>query len=120
MTPRPWSVPTHPTLRRGGCTVVFIGTAGMLGALCMCIQITQRCWHRSQTATCRLSIKMRRYFFNRYVIDDAYGGLALEDEGNRCAQLFSDPKKRVMIMGNHGLLVIGHCGGRYLQSSLLL
>ena len=47
-------------------------------------------------------------FFNRYVIDDAYGGLALEDEGNRCAQLLSDPKKRVMIMGNHGLLVIGH------------
>ena len=47
-------------------------------------------------------------FFNRYVIDDAYGGLALEDEGNRCAQLLSDTKKRVMIMGNHGLLVIGH------------
>jgi ribulose-5-phosphate 4-epimerase/fuculose-1-phosphate aldolase len=47
-------------------------------------------------------------FYNRYVIDDAYGGLALEDEGNRCAQLLSDPKKRVMIMGNHGLLVIGH------------
>ena len=47
-------------------------------------------------------------FFNRYVIDDAYGGLALEDEGNRCAQLLSDPNKRVMIMGNHGLLVIGH------------
>ena len=47
-------------------------------------------------------------FFDRYVIDDAYGGLALEDEGNRCAHLLSDPKKRVMIMGNHGLLVIGH------------
>lgn len=46
-------------------------------------------------------------FFNRYVIDDNYGGLALEDEGNRCAQLLSDPKKRVMVMGNHGLLVIG-------------
>jgi len=46
-------------------------------------------------------------FYNRYVIDDAYGGLALEDEGNRCAQLLSDPQKRVMVMGNHGLLVIG-------------
>ena len=46
-------------------------------------------------------------FFNRYVIDDDYGGLALEDEGNRCAKLLSDPKKHVMIMGNHGLLVIG-------------
>lgn len=46
-------------------------------------------------------------FFNRYVIDDAYGGLAFEDEGERCAALLTDPKKRVMIMGNHGILVIG-------------
>ena len=46
-------------------------------------------------------------FYNRYVIDEAYGGLALEDEGERCAQLLHDPKKRVMIMGNHGLLVVG-------------
>lgn len=46
-------------------------------------------------------------FFNRYVVDDHYGGLAFEEEGNRCARLFSDPKKRVMIMGNHGILVIG-------------
>ncbi|WP_373634958.1 class II aldolase and adducin N-terminal domain-containing protein [Yoonia sp. SS1-5] len=46
-------------------------------------------------------------FFNRYVIDDSYGGLAFEDEGERCAALFSDPKKKVMIMGNHGVLIIG-------------
>lgn len=46
-------------------------------------------------------------FFNRYVIDDGYGGLAFEDEGERCARLFDDPKKKVMIMGNHGVLVIG-------------
>ena len=46
-------------------------------------------------------------FFNRYVIDDGYGGLAFEDEGERCAQLFDDPKKQVMIMGNHGVMVIG-------------
>ena len=46
-------------------------------------------------------------FYNRYVIDEAYGGLALEDEGERCARLLHDPKKRVMIMGNHGLLVVG-------------
>ena len=46
-------------------------------------------------------------FYNRYVIDEAYGGLALEDEGERCAWLLHDPKKRVMIMGNHGLLVVG-------------
>ncbi|MGR3637199.1 MAG: class II aldolase and adducin N-terminal domain-containing protein [Shimia sp.] len=46
-------------------------------------------------------------FFNRYVIDDGYGGLAFEDEGERCATLLTDPKKKVMIMGNHGVLVIG-------------
>ncbi|MDC1455329.1 class II aldolase and adducin N-terminal domain-containing protein [Amylibacter sp.] len=46
-------------------------------------------------------------FFNRYVIDNSYGGLALEEEGERCAQLLQDPKKTVMIMGNHGLMVIG-------------
>tara|TARA_B110000114_G_scaffold101913_1_gene107232 strand:+ start:82 stop:522 length:441 start_codon:yes stop_codon:yes gene_type:complete len=46
-------------------------------------------------------------FFNRYVIDESYGGLAFEKEGERCAALFDDPKKKVMIMGNHGILIIG-------------
>ncbi len=46
-------------------------------------------------------------FFNRYVIDDHFGGLAFEEEGARCAALLSDPAKKVMIMGNHGVLVIG-------------
>ncbi|MEL7281553.1 MAG: class II aldolase and adducin N-terminal domain-containing protein [Pseudomonadota bacterium] len=46
-------------------------------------------------------------FFNRYVIDDAFGGLAFENEGERCASMLGDPKKKVMIMGNHGVLVMG-------------
>ena len=46
-------------------------------------------------------------FFNRYVIDDGYSGLAFEDEGERCATLLTDPKQKVMIMGNHGIMVIG-------------
>lgn len=46
-------------------------------------------------------------FFNRYVIDDHYGGLAFESEGERCAAQLSDPKIKVMIMGNHGILVMG-------------
>jgi ribulose-5-phosphate 4-epimerase/fuculose-1-phosphate aldolase len=46
-------------------------------------------------------------FFNRYVIDNHYGGLAFEEEGERCAAQFQDPKKTVMIMGNHGVMVIG-------------
>lgn len=46
-------------------------------------------------------------FFNRYVIDEGYGGLAFEEEGERCAALLSDPSKKVMIMGNHGVMIIG-------------
>ncbi|WP_170405430.1 class II aldolase and adducin N-terminal domain-containing protein [Ruegeria arenilitoris] len=46
-------------------------------------------------------------FYNRYVIDDEFGGLAFESEGERCAGILQDPKKKVMIMGNHGVLVIG-------------
>lgn len=46
-------------------------------------------------------------FFNRIVIDDGYGGLAFEDEGLRCAALLQEPSHKVMIMGNHGVLVIG-------------
>ncbi len=46
-------------------------------------------------------------FYNRYVIDDHYGGLAMEDEGERCAAQLQDPRKQVMIMGNHGVLVLG-------------
>ncbi len=46
-------------------------------------------------------------FFNRYVIDDGYGGLAFEEEGERCAKMLGDPKKKVMIMGNHGVMVMG-------------
>ncbi len=46
-------------------------------------------------------------FFNRYVIDDQYGGLAFEEEGARCAELLTDPKQKVMIMGNHGIMIIG-------------
>jgi len=46
-------------------------------------------------------------FFQRYVIDEGYGGMAFEDEGERCASLLKDPEKKVMIMGNHGVLIIG-------------
>lgn len=46
-------------------------------------------------------------FFNRQVVDDQYGGLAFDDEAKRCAEALSDPKKFVLIMGNHGIMVIG-------------
>lgn len=50
-------------------------------------------------------------FFNRIAVDTAYGGLALEEEGARCAQLLDDPRKKVMVMGNHGIMVIGDTVG---------
>ncbi|RMD48287.1 MAG: hypothetical protein D6832_04260 [Alphaproteobacteria bacterium] len=46
-------------------------------------------------------------FFRRVVIDEHYGGLAFEEEGERCAALLRDPAKKVMIMANHGVLVLG-------------
>ena len=46
-------------------------------------------------------------FYNRHVVDESYGGLAFEDEGARCARLLTNPKHKVLIMGNHGVMVIG-------------
>jgi ribulose-5-phosphate 4-epimerase/fuculose-1-phosphate aldolase len=46
-------------------------------------------------------------FFGRYVVDDHYGGMAFGDEGARCAQMLADPKITTLIMGNHGVLVVG-------------
>lgn len=46
-------------------------------------------------------------FHQRYVIDEEFGGIAIGDEGARCAKLLENPKHKVMIMGNHGVMVIG-------------
>ena len=46
-------------------------------------------------------------FFNRIVYDEQFGGLAFESEGIRCAGMMGDPRKQVMVMGNHGVLVAG-------------
>ncbi len=46
-------------------------------------------------------------FYERQVADNDYGGLAFEEEGERCAELLADPKHFVMVMGNHGIMVIG-------------
>ena len=46
-------------------------------------------------------------FYGRYAIDNDYGGLALTMDGLRCAALLQDPQKQVLIMGNHGVVVIG-------------
>ena len=46
-------------------------------------------------------------FHDRIVVDEHYGGMAFDEEGARCATLLADPKTTTMIMGNHGVLVVG-------------
>ena len=46
-------------------------------------------------------------FFGRHVVDDHYGGMAFEAEATRCASLLADPRITALIMGNHGVLIIG-------------
>ena len=46
-------------------------------------------------------------FHNRVIIDKGFAGMAFEDEGERCAAMLDDPNKKVMVMGNHGVMVIG-------------
>ena len=46
-------------------------------------------------------------FHNRVIIDKGFDGMAFEDEGERCAAMLGDPSKKVMVMGNHGVMVIG-------------
>ena len=46
-------------------------------------------------------------FYGRHVVDNEFGGLAFESEGERCASMLGDPKTRIMVMGNHGVLAIG-------------
>ena len=46
-------------------------------------------------------------FHGRTAIDRGFGGLAFEEEAQRCAEHLSDPKVKVLIMGNHGIMVVG-------------
>jgi len=46
-------------------------------------------------------------FYNRHVVDEGYGGFALTDAGARCARQLHDARHTVLVMGNHGVLVIG-------------
>ena len=46
-------------------------------------------------------------FYQRTVIDRSFDGMLIDDEGERCAAMLDDPSKRVMILGNHGVLVLG-------------
>ncbi len=46
-------------------------------------------------------------FFERVAIDPDYGGLAFGEEAERACGHLSDPKKKVLVMANHGVMVVG-------------
>lgn len=46
-------------------------------------------------------------FYKRIAIDTQYGGLALDDEAARACKALRDPQTNVLVMGNHGVMVIG-------------
>ncbi|MEM1160935.1 MAG: class II aldolase and adducin N-terminal domain-containing protein [Pseudomonadota bacterium] len=46
-------------------------------------------------------------FWDRIAYDTDYGGLALDEEAERACKQLADPSKQVLVMGNHGVMVIG-------------
>ncbi|MEM7056102.1 MAG: class II aldolase/adducin family protein [Pseudomonadota bacterium] len=46
-------------------------------------------------------------FHNRIAYDTEYGGLALDEEAERACSALQDATKKVLVMGNHGIMVIG-------------
>jgi len=42
-------------------------------------------------------------FYNRVVVDEGFGGMAFQEEGERICKLLEH--KRIMMMGNHGLMI---------------
>ena len=100
-----------PTPPHGACTAASTAPARMQLASCTFIPSMRRFWPALPIATCPPIDQNSAMFFNRHVVDDHYGGMAFGDEGARCAQMLADPKVTTMIMGNHGVLVIGRHRG---------
>ncbi|MBK0397615.1 class II aldolase/adducin family protein [Limibaculum sp. M0105] len=46
-------------------------------------------------------------FHGKVAIDQHYGGLALDEEAERACSALADPSKCVLVMGNHGVMVVG-------------
>ena len=45
--------------------------------------------------------------YGKVVIDKDYGGLAMDEEGTRCSEALRDPSKKILLLGNHGVLTVG-------------
>jgi ribulose-5-phosphate 4-epimerase/fuculose-1-phosphate aldolase len=105
--PRPCPARMRRTRPPGAFTAPSTAPAPMRPASCMSIRSTPPSWPALPTRRLPAIDQNTAMFHNRHVIDDHYGGMAFEEEGARCAQLLADPKITTMIMGNHGVLVIG-------------
>lgn len=46
-------------------------------------------------------------FFDRIAVEEEYGGLALDGEAEKTCVKLADPRKKVLVMGNHGVMVVG-------------
>ncbi|MEM7506387.1 MAG: class II aldolase and adducin N-terminal domain-containing protein [Pseudomonadota bacterium] len=46
-------------------------------------------------------------FYERIAVDPDFGGLALDEEAERCCSHLSNPKTQVLVMANHGIMVVG-------------
>ncbi len=46
-------------------------------------------------------------FYGRVAVDPDYGGLALDEEAERVCAHLTDPLKKTLVMGNHGVMVVG-------------
>lgn len=47
-------------------------------------------------------------FWDRVAVDADYGGFALGGEAERAVQRLADPRKKVLLMAHHGVMVVGH------------
>ena len=98
---------TRPTRRPGACTARSIATCPHARCVMHVHSIHATVLASLADSTLPPIDQNSAMFFNRQVVDGHYGGLAFEEEGERCSQLLADPKVKVMVMGNHGMLVIG-------------
>ena len=46
-------------------------------------------------------------FYGRVAVDPDYGGLALDEEAERCCAHLADPQTSVLVMANHGVMIVG-------------
>jgi ribulose-5-phosphate 4-epimerase/fuculose-1-phosphate aldolase len=47
-------------------------------------------------------------FWDRVAMDPDYGGFALGDEAERAVRALADPRRKVLLMAHHGVMVVGH------------